>query len=83
MDCNFRKVLNVPEFQIFHVSAYERVMHGSEHAHYDQIKMEETILNTLNRLWLWQGSGYVWSKFRKVLNMPPVLNARSPNMTRL
>ena len=31
-------------------------------------------------LWLWQGSGYVWSTFHRVLNMPPALNMPEPGI---
>ena len=34
--------------------------------------MAEKRLNKLCRLW--QGSEYTWSKFQRVLNMPPILN---------
>ena len=44
------------------------------------LNMVEKCLKKL--FWLWQGSKYVWSKFHRLLIMPPVLNARPWNMAR-
>ena len=60
--CNYRRVLNISEFQVFQASAYASVPQGSQIA---WIWLNDT---------LWQVSEYVWSTFHRVLNKSPVLN---------
>ena len=61
-ECNYGRVLNIPEFRVCQVSAYANVAQGSEYA---WIWLNDA---------LWHGSEYVWSTFHRALNKPSVLN---------
>ena len=55
--CNSGKVLNIPGFPVFQVSANSSIAKGSEYA--------GIWLNNA----LWQGSKYAWSTFHRVLKL--------------
>ena len=62
LGCNYGRVLNIPWFQVYQVSAYASIAQGSEYA---WIWLNNTV---------WQGSEYAWSTFHRALNKPLVLN---------
>ena len=69
---NCERVLNILGFRICQISPCVSVTQGSDNV---WIWMNNAwISNASIPFWLWQGSGYAWSKLHSVLKNPPVLN---------